>query len=81
MALYVDVATLTKGELTRLLGDLPDDAKVYVMASRQAVRLAMSAATVGPGDAYFGLSKSLTRELDGVALVADVRPAASKVGP
>lgn len=75
MAVFTNIATLTKADLIRALQDVQDDARIYVMATNSVVQMALAGATVEPKDVYLGLSKNTTHELDGIALVADFRPA------
>lgn len=75
MAVFTNIATLTKADLIRALQDVQDDARIYVMATNSVVQMALAGATVEPKDVYLGLSNNTTHELDGIALVADFRPA------
>jgi hypothetical protein len=74
MTVYVNVATVTKAELLRVLEGVPDEAKVYVMATHETACMAIEGAKVEPRDVYFGLSANSTQELGGIALVAEFRP-------
>lgn len=75
MAVFTNIATLTKADLLRALQDVEDDARIYVMATNSVVQMALAGATVGTKDIYLGLSNNTTNEVDGIALVADFRPA------
>lgn len=75
MAVYANIATLTKAELVQILQGVEDDARIYIMATNSVVQMALAGATVGKKDVYLGLSKNSMSEVDGLSLVANICPA------
>ena len=65
-------STLTKGELLAMLGEHPDDAKIYIHTTTAEASNAIASADAGHGvELFFRLSGDTVREVEGVSLVAD----------
>ncbi len=77
MSIEAQTRTLTKAQLLHALATVDDDAKVYVVATRSIIDMALSGAKVDPNDVYLAISASVQREDDGgVSLIADFNPLA-----
>lgn len=65
------VKTLNKKQLLEMLEDIPDDSRIYVMATASVIEMAQSVSQVEPYDVYLALSTNVQTENDGISLVAD----------
>ena len=65
--------TITKSRLVDLLKDLPDNAEIYVMATRSSIEKAVAAAShTEEKDVFLRLAANVLVETNGVSLVAYV---------
>lgn len=71
LVLKHDGPTITKHELSRLIGHLPDDADIYLFTKLDCVqRAAQISAEVGTSVLSFALTGDVIEETHGVSLVA-----------